>query len=142
MADTPAWLKSMEHGAIGEARAKAFLLDRFWVLERSVDIHGADYLIQRRITQSNFLDREPPRLGIVQVKFIQDASTNIHISKNYVVGELGSPHEEFFVLVLSGKEDDESFSLLSAKEIAQSCPLTDDLYKITGKRLPYTPGMP
>jgi hypothetical protein len=50
----------MEHGAIGEARAKAFLLDRFWVLERSVDIHGADYLIQRQIRQSNFLDREPP----------------------------------------------------------------------------------
>ena len=31
----------MQNGALGEARTKAFLLDRFWILERSVDIHGA-----------------------------------------------------------------------------------------------------
>jgi hypothetical protein len=46
--DQPVWLKVMEHGAAGEARTKAFLLDRFWVLERSVDIDGADFLIQPR----------------------------------------------------------------------------------------------
>ena len=43
------WLKRMENGTIGETRTKAFLLDRFWVLERSVDIEGADFLIQRKI---------------------------------------------------------------------------------------------
>ena len=47
---TPAWLKAMQNGVIGEARTKSFLLDRFWILERSVDIQGADFLIQRRIT--------------------------------------------------------------------------------------------
>jgi hypothetical protein len=28
----------MENGTIGEARTRSILLDRFWVLERSVDI--------------------------------------------------------------------------------------------------------
>ncbi len=105
MSETPAWLKSMEHGAIGESRARAFLLDRFWVLERSVDIHGADYLIQRRLTDTNFLDRDPPRLGIIQVKFIQDDSTNVYIKKQYVVAEAGIPQEVVFRLVHTGRED-------------------------------------
>jgi hypothetical protein len=139
MSETPAGLKSMEHGAIGESRAKAFLLDRFWVLERSVDIHGADYLIQRRITEANFLDRDPPRLGIIQVKFIQDAATNIYIPKHYVVSKEKSPHDEFFVLVLTGHEDDERRFLLSARELATSCPLgsgkKDDAYLLAAKRL-------
>jgi hypothetical protein len=59
----PAWLNRIDHGAIGEARSKAFLMDRFWILERSVDIDGADLIIQRKITGSNLLDKEPPRLG-------------------------------------------------------------------------------
>jgi hypothetical protein len=42
----PAWLTSQENGVVGEARTRAFLVDRFWVLERSVDIEGADFLIQ------------------------------------------------------------------------------------------------
>ena len=122
---------------MGEARAKAFLLDRFWVLERSVDIHGADYLIQRQIRQSNFLDREPPRLGIVQVKFIQDKETSVYIDRDYVLDSSGDPYDEFFVLVLSGKEDDESAFLLSGREVA-SCPTKKGephLYRVSGKRL-------
>ena len=39
---------------LGEARARAFLMERFWVLERSVDVEGADYLIQQRLTQRIF----------------------------------------------------------------------------------------
>lgn len=139
MSETPAWLKSMEHGALGESRAKAFLLDRFWVLERSVDIHGADYLIQRRITEANFLDRDPPRLGIVQVKFIQDAASGIYIHEHYVKSKAGAAHDEFFVLVLSGHEDDERRFLLSAHDIATSCSLgsgkRESEYLLAGKRL-------
>jgi hypothetical protein len=129
----------MEHGGIGESRARAFLLDRFWVLERSVDVHGADYLIQRRLTQTNFLDRDPPRLGIIQVKFIQDASTNIYIKKQYVLSETRSPHEEFFLLVHTGREDQERRFLLSAKDIISTCPMgsgeSEGLYRLSGKRL-------
>ena len=41
MTESTPWLKAMENGALGEARARAFLMDRFWVLERSGDVQGA-----------------------------------------------------------------------------------------------------
>lgn len=91
----PAWLKAMQNGSIGEARTKAFLLDRFWVLERSVDIEGADFIIQRRLTQHNLLDRQAPRLGVVQAKFFGSTSTAHHIHKEYVLDEKGAPRDEF-----------------------------------------------
>lgn len=37
-------------------RPRAFLVNRFWVLERSVDVHGADYLVQRRLLGQSLLD--------------------------------------------------------------------------------------
>lgn len=117
MTEATPWLKAMENGGLGEARAKAFLMDRFWVLERSVDIEGADYLVQRRLTRQNFMDRDPPRLGVVQVKFIQDGGTSISIHKSYVCDDKGSPFNEFFLLVFTGREDNEKSYLLSAKEI-------------------------
>ncbi len=107
----------MENGGLGEARARAFLMDRFWVLERSVDIEGADYLIQRRLIPSNFLDPEPPRLGVVQVKYIQDGSTPIRVKRSYLANRHGSPYGEFFILVFTGREDDERAFLLSAREM-------------------------
>jgi hypothetical protein len=36
----PDWLVRQENGIIAEARTRSFLLDRFWILERSVDIEG------------------------------------------------------------------------------------------------------
>lgn len=117
MTDSAPWLKAMENGGIGEARAKAFLLDRFWVLERSVDVEGADYLVQRRLTAQNFMDRDPPRLAIVQVKFIQDGNTTISIHKSYVCDAKGTPYNEFFLLVFTGREDNEKSYLLSSAEI-------------------------
>lgn len=113
------WLKSMENGALGEARARAFLMERFWVLERSVDIEGADYLIQRRLTGRNFLDRDPPRLGIVQVKFIQDEATSISLPKAYVCDAKGNAYTEFFLLIFSGREDKQKSFLFSAQEITR-----------------------
>src|SRR5271167_4177231 len=135
----PPWLKSMEHGALGEARARAFLLDRFWVLERSVDIEGADYLVQQRLTSKNFMDREPPRLGIVQVKFIQDGATYISIDKSYVSDDRGIPYNEFFTLVFTGREDKERSFLLSSRELLAECEEVVDrghtLLRIKGSKL-------
>ena len=111
------WLKAMENGGLGEARAKAFLMDRFWVLERSVDIEGADYLVQRRLTAMNFMDQDPPRLGVIQVKFIQNGNTSILIDKAYVCDAAGTPYNEFFMLVFTGREDDEKSYLLSSADI-------------------------
>jgi len=114
------WLKSMENGGLGEARAKAFLLERFWVLERSVDIQGADYLIQRRLTSLNFMDKEPPKLGVVQVKFIQDGATYVSINKDYVCNTKSIPYEEFFLLVFSGQEDKARSFLFSTRDIIEN----------------------
>jgi len=109
-------LHSMEHGTLGEARAKAFLLERFWVLERSVDIQGADYLIQRRITDRNFMDRSPPNLGVVQVKYVQDGDTYLSISKDYLCDTNGNAYREFFLLLFTGKESNARSFLLSSEE--------------------------
>src|SRR6478752_684691 len=97
----PVWLKASQNGSLGEARARAFLLNRFWVLERSVDFQGADLFIQRRITGRNLLDREAPRLGVVQVKFFGTTATSHFVHKEYVLDD-GEPRTEFFVLCHSG----------------------------------------
>ena len=107
----------MEHGVLGEARAKAFLLDRFWVLERSVDVQGADLLVQLRDARASLLDPSSSRVGFVQVKFLQDENTTISIPSAYVRDENGSPHGEFFLLVSTGAEDSERLFLLSAADV-------------------------
>lgn len=109
-------LKSMEHGVLGEARARAFLLERFWVLERSVDIQGADYLIQRRMTERNFMDRSPPKLGVVQVKYVQDGGTYLSVRKDYLCDSNEHTYKEFFLLVFTGRETNSRSFLLSAED--------------------------
>ncbi len=119
MMESAPWLKAMENGGLGEARARAFLMDRFWILERSVDIQGVDFFIQRRLANQNFMDRDAPRLGVVQVKFIQDGNTQISIYKSYISNVEGSPNNEFFLLVFTGREDSEKSYLLSSAQILQ-----------------------
>lgn len=116
--EQPAWLKTMQNGSIGEARSRAFLLDRFWVLERSVDVDGADFIIQRRLTKKNLLDREAPRLGVVQVKFFGTPQTSHYVHKQYEVDGDGKPRSEFFLLCHSGGEEDQKAFLLAAEEPA------------------------
>ncbi len=116
----------MQNGAIGEARTRAFLLDRFWVLERSVDIQGADLIIQRRLTTQNLIDREPPRLGVIQVKFFGTAGTTHYVHKQYVVHASGSARTEFFLMCHAGTEDSPRSWLLSADEIKSSFPEAQD----------------
>ncbi|MCG8796589.1 hypothetical protein [Tenacibaculum finnmarkense] len=113
----PAWLKAMQNGTLGEARTKAFLLDRFWILERSVDIDGADFIIQRRITQTSILDPEPPRMGIVQVKFFSTPSTTQFIHKDYVINKQGKVRNEFFLICHTGVEENARVFFLTAEAI-------------------------
>jgi hypothetical protein len=114
------WLKAMQNGALGEARARAFLLNRFWVLERSVDVDGADLIIQRRITGRNLLDRQAPRLGVVQVKFFGTPTTSHFIHKEYVLDDDGEPREEFFVLCHSGSEINAQTYLIFARDLVEA----------------------
>lgn len=116
----PTWLKVMENGTVGEARTRSFLIDRFWVLERSVDTDGADFLIQRRTTTQRFTDKVPPRVGVIQAKYFQDRRTTHHIPKSYVVDAGGVPLEGFFALLHVGKEDEGEMYLLSARQIVET----------------------
>ncbi|WP_225130971.1 MULTISPECIES: hypothetical protein [unclassified Bradyrhizobium] len=116
----PTWLKVMENGIVGEARTRSFLIDRFWVLERSVDTDGADFLIQRRTTTQRFTDKVPPRVGATQAKYFQDRRTTHHIPKSYVVDVGGAPLEGFFALLHVGKEDEGEMHLLSARQIVDT----------------------
>ncbi|MER8808265.1 hypothetical protein [Mesorhizobium australicum] len=116
----PTWLKVMENGTVGEARTRSFLIDRFWVLERSVDIDDADFLVQRRATTQRFTDKVPPRVGVIQAKYFQDRRTTHHIPKSYVVDAGGAPLEGFFALLHVGKEDEGEMYLLSARQIADT----------------------
>ena len=113
----PGWLKAMQNGALGEARAKAFLMNRFWVLERSIDIDGADYLIQRRLTRKQ--NSTSPYLGIVQVKYFENNNIPIYISKEYVIGEDGQPRSDFFLLAFTGNEDTSEMYYLDSQEISK-----------------------
>ncbi len=113
----PPWLKALQNGAIGETRSKAFLLDRFWVLERSVDIQGADMIIQRRLTNRNLLDRDAPKMGYLQAKFFGTQNTSHYVHKEYVLDQSGSPRGEFFLLCHYGDESSQRMFLLTSNEL-------------------------
>jgi hypothetical protein len=118
--DQPAWLRIMQNGSIGEARTKAFLLDRFWVLERSVDIDGADFLVQPRNPASRFTDRQPPKIGVVQAKYYQDRRTIHHIPRSYVLDQYGLPLKGFFAILHLGADDGAQIFMLSAADMAEA----------------------
>jgi len=122
----PSWLVRQENGAVAEARSRAFLMDRFWVLERSVDVDGADLIVQRRLTQRSLLDRTPPRLGFIQTKFYENASTTQYIHREYVVDPESKPRAEFFTVCHTGIEDNFKMFLLSAEEISRGFRLTGE----------------
>ncbi|WP_124582891.1 hypothetical protein [Pedobacter sp. KBW06] len=135
----PSWMKAMQNGNLAEARARAFLMNRFWILERSIDINGADFLIQRRLTNSNFLDDKAPRLGVVQVKFFDSPATTQKIHKEYVIDDDGKPRTEFFVLLHSGNEEQEEMYFLTAQDVCRDFELKRkdgiDKYHLPGNKI-------
>lgn len=127
-------LLSNEHGALGEARARALLMERFWVLERSVDVHGADLLIQRR----NLLDSKAQILGRIQAKFVQGGRTSIRIPQRYLIDQDGTA-QDYFLLVFTGLGGEARTFLISAQEIVNnfrsSAPNDNDTYQITARHI-------
>lgn len=133
--DIQTGIKRNQNGSIGEARTKSFLIDRFWILERSVDIDGADFIIQRRLFSQNILDDVPPRFGIIQSKYSQDENTRHYLKKEYVLDKGGNPNQEFFLIINVGDEDSQKLCLLSASDIADNFELNDrESYVISTKR--------
>lgn len=118
-------IKRAHNGVIGESRTKSFLIDRFWILERSADIDGADFIIQRRLEGQSILDDRSPRFGVIQSKFSQDERTNHVLKEEYVVDKNGKPHLEFFLIVNVGHEDSAKMCLLSAKDIVDNFVIND-----------------
>lgn len=129
-------IRRADNGSIGEARTKSFLIDRFWILERSVDIEGADFIIQRKLTEKSILDTEPPRFGIIQAKFSQDHRTQHEIKRQYVVDKDQNPHYEFFLIVNVGFEELQQMCLLSANDIIENFDLcSDEKYRILTSKI-------
>ncbi len=54
---------------------------------------------------------------MVQVKFIQDGDTYVKVQKEYVTDRHGSPYSEFFLIVFTGREDDQRSFLLSSRDM-------------------------
>ncbi len=128
------WLKIMSNGALGEARVRALLLERFHVLTRSVDADGADFLIQLSAS-GRFSDDLAPRLGIIQAKFAQDDATSHLIPVEYTLSA-SRTIDEFFVLVTVGREDKTKNYLLSAADltgVTRTKRDGKDVYSLTAK---------
>lgn len=113
----PAWMVRQEHGALGEARTRALLLERFWVLERSLDLEGADLIIQRRLAGRSLLDPVPPRLGFVQCKYFSAIETTQYVHREYVADPTGTARQEFFLVAHTGTADRAASYLLGAEDI-------------------------
>lgn len=139
MEKQPTWVKVAQNGAIGEARTRSFLMDRFWILERSIDIHGADFIIQRRLTNRNILDRNAPKLGVVQAKFIETSSTSHYIHCEYVIDKQGLPRDEFFLIVHTGSEENPLMYFLTSNEINENFEKVihngDEIFYMPGKMI-------
>lgn len=120
MTKDPPWLKAMQNGHLGESRVRAFLAERFWILERSVDVQGADFLVQRRDLSASILADRAPRMAIIQAKFVQDGTTEIVIPWHYVRQPDGRIPDEFFLLVTTGAEDDGRMFMLTGSDIVDT----------------------
>lgn len=118
--------KREENGAKGESLTQSILLSRFWVLLRSTDIDGADFLVQRR---SNSLEALRQRahgidiFGIIQSKYFEN-SNRVNVQKTYVL-DGGIPRKDFFCMLHSHDEEEEPFNyFFSAEDIVKEFKLS------------------
>ncbi|EAS64468.1 hypothetical protein L4D04_15575 [Photobacterium angustum] len=110
------------NGKRGEARTSAILLDRFWVLQRSVDVEGADCLVQLTANSLQELTQRKNKIqaiGIVQSKFFEGRN-QVKIKKEYVIDN-GKPSLEFFALLHTDDENgNEVHYFFSSEEIVEN----------------------
>ncbi|MFS0670145.1 hypothetical protein AB1L12_19790 [Peribacillus frigoritolerans] len=115
------WLKSVENGKIGEARTRTFFINNgFWVLERSVDVNGADYIIQRRDLVNDLIDIEASPVAFIQSKFVSDEENEMAVDSKYIYyidNETLKTKNEFFLLIHFDEEETSKMLCLSSSEI-------------------------
>ena len=131
----PKWLKSIDHGKIGEARTKSLLIEYFWILERSVDIEGADFIIQRKLLGRNILDKKPPAFGYVQSKYFENTDTYINIKKEYIQGKNNDIYNEYFLIIHTGDCDHSEIYFLQSKDIIESFTEKEKIFRIRASKL-------
>lgn len=127
------WLKSVENGKIGEARTNTFFLNNnFWVLERSVDVNGADYIIQRRDLLNDLIDIEAAPVAFIQSKYISGVENGMFIDSRYIYyidDDSLKTKNEFFVLIHFDDEENSKMLCLSSKDIDKL--INNDNLKLT-----------
>ena len=101
--------KREENQKKGEIRTQALLLDSFWVLIRSVDIEGADFLLQIPAESLDELWERKNKnqvLGVIQAKYFEGAN-QVRILKKYVQDDSALPRTDFFAMLHSNDENGE-----------------------------------
>ena len=91
-----------------------------------MDIHGADFIIQRRLYEKNILDDQPTRFGVVQSKFSQNDRTNHNVKKEYILDKENKPRNEFFLIIHSGDEEVHKMFLLTSEDIVENFSLNEN----------------
>ncbi|NBF12571.1 DUF6166 domain-containing protein [Pseudomonas sp. Fl4BN1] len=126
------------NGNIGEYKTSALLLKRFWVLKRTPDVDGSDFLVQFPQTDLESIRAAAGGIqcfGIVQSKYFEKKNP-VRIQKHYVLDQQ-VPRSDFFCLIHS--QDDQGNDrtyFFCAKEIVESFEDKGDQYvfSITKKR--------
>ncbi len=112
-----------QNAALGASLVETALLKKFWVLKRSVDIEGADFLVQQRRDDFERIRNRPIQLGFVQAKFFE-GKNQVRIAKSYVETHDG-PRPDFFAFLHTKSKSDKTTSyFFSADEIVQSWSVT------------------
>jgi len=101
--------KREENGEKGESRTQSILIDSFWVLKRSVDIEGADFLVQIPADDLDEIWERKKKIevfGVIQAKYFE-GHNQVKILKKYVESDSNSPRTDFFAFLHSNDEDGE-----------------------------------
>lgn len=116
-----------ENGRLGEALTEAVLLKRFWVLDRSADVDGGDFLVQKRHDSLQELRQSTKKidsLGIVQSKFFEGRN-RVEIKSHYVIDD-NEPREDFFCFIFTEDEDGEDVCyFFTAHDIVNNLDLSE-----------------
>lgn len=89
-----------KNGNIGESLTLALLLKHFWVMKRTPDVDGADFLVQLQHSSLEKLrasNSEIQVLGIVQSKYFQEKN-EVKVHRQYVLDN-DEPRSDFFCLL-------------------------------------------
>ncbi|MCG8455742.1 MAG: DUF6166 domain-containing protein [Holophagales bacterium] len=98
--------KRQLNGRVGELRTEAILAKHFWILFRSVDVDGADLMIELPAATDSDLRHRRTRVvchGTVQAKYCE-WSNPVRVARDYVVEASGEPRSDFFLFIHSDRE--------------------------------------